>query len=108
MVCTGDNARWKVGQDQVNKDELSKKYWDTTVKLTKAVENWSRILNDPYRPPELKTGLPPNVSHLVFEQTALYHALCNYTESDSLNQESQFPRPTMQEIGKSADSKKDE
>lgn len=60
--------------------DINGKYWKITEELRDAVKVWYEILNDPYKPPELKTGLPSNIGTLCFKQAACYYALCNTHE----------------------------
>lgn len=57
--------------------DLARNYYELTEQLTDAVEDWLRTLKDPYKPPELKTGLDPTVSNLCFKQCAYWYALQN-------------------------------
>lgn len=62
----------------MDKTKLTEEYNKASQELRDAVEDWLKLLDDPFKPPELKTGLPQNIGSLCFKQASLYHALCNY------------------------------
>lgn len=62
----------------MDNDKLTKAYDESTQELTRYVESWLRVLKDPFKPPEVKTGLPQEIGSACFKQAALYYALCNY------------------------------
>lgn len=42
--------------------------FDTALdELTAAVDDWCQLLHDPYKPPELKVGLPSRVTKAAWE-----------------------------------------
>lgn len=45
--------------------------------LTRKVNDWAELLNDPYKPPELKLGLPPGVTAAAWNVGITWEVLTN-------------------------------
>lgn len=50
-------------------------YTDKITELRDAVEAWLDLLNDPFKAPEQKVGLPPRVATLAFETVVQYECV---------------------------------